>query len=50
MFVMADLKIYNIKQDKVKVKVVRYGCCQETSGFIFLRICKSSIDKAPLLQ
>ena len=32
MFVMADLKIDNVKQNKVKVEADRYVQCSETFG------------------
>ena len=48
---MVDLKIYNIKQKKVKGEVVRYGLCSETFGCKFFEnFIKSLIDRVPLLQ
>ena len=38
MFVMADLKIDNVKQNKVKVEAVRYVQCSETFGWNFFVI------------
>ena len=32
MFIIVDLKIYSVRQNKVKVEVVKYGQCSETSS------------------
>ena len=46
MFVLGDLKNYNIKQNKVTIEVVKYGRCLETSE----EFSESLIDRVQLLQ
>ena len=50
MFIMKDLNICIIKQNKAKVEDARYDQFSETSGWNFLEICKSVVDRVPLFQ
>ena len=43
---MVDLKNHNIKQNKVTIKVIKYGQCSKASE----EFSESLIDRVPLLQ